>query len=62
YRFLVVCEHGRGASGQPFYAFGEGSKKGAGSAGRRFTEVDAQAADMPARDATKFVNKFFSKS
>ncbi len=61
YRFLVVCEHGRGANGQPFYAFGEGGKK-AGSASRRFTEVDAQAADMPARDATKFVNKFFSKS
>ncbi|MBX3349737.1 MAG: hypothetical protein KF747_13495, partial [Nitrospira sp.] len=61
YRFLVVCEHGRGANGQPFYAFGEGTKK-AESASRRFTEVDAQAADMPARDATKFVNKFFSKS
>ena len=62
YRFLVVCEHGRGVNGQPFYAFGEGGKQVAGSAGRRFTEVDAQAADMPARDATKFVHKFFSKS
>ena len=62
FRFLVVCEHGRGVNGQPFYAFGEGGKQVAGLAGRRFTEVDAQAADMPARDATKFVNKFFSKS
>lgn len=61
FRFLVVCEHGRGGDGQPFYAFGEGGKK-AGSADRRFTEVDAQAADIPARDATKFANKFFSKS
>lgn len=62
FRFLVVCEHGRGVNGQPFYAFGEGGQQVAGSAGRRFTEIDAQAADMPARDATKFVNKFFSKS
>ncbi|MBS0151441.1 MAG: hypothetical protein JSR31_10915 [Nitrospira sp.] len=62
FRFMVVCEHGRGVNGQPFYAFGEGAKQAGGSAGRRFTEVDAQAAGMPARDATKFVNKFFSKS
>ena len=62
YRFLVVCEHGRGADGQPLYAFGEGGKKGSGSASRRFTEADAQTTGMPARDATKFANKFFSKS
>jgi 2,3-bisphosphoglycerate-independent phosphoglycerate mutase len=62
YRFLVVCDHGEGAQGQAFYAFGEGAGKAAAAPGRRFTEQDAQAAKTPARDATKFVTKFFSKS
>ncbi len=62
FRFLVVCEHGRGEDGQPFYAFGEGGSPATGSADRRFTDVDAQNAHAPARDATKFMNKFFSKS
>jgi 2,3-bisphosphoglycerate-independent phosphoglycerate mutase len=62
YRFLVVCDHGAGAQGRAFYAFGDGGGKGSGTAGRRFTESDAQATNMPARDATKFVNKFFAKS
>lgn len=62
YRFLVVCDHGEGAQGQAFYAFGEAGGKGAAAAGRRFTESDAQRANVPARDATKFVNKFFAKS
>ena len=62
YRFLVVCDHGEGAPGHAFYAFGEGGGKGSGTAGRRFTESDAQTANAPARDATRFVNKFFAKS
>jgi 2,3-bisphosphoglycerate-independent phosphoglycerate mutase len=44
------------------YAFGEGGGKGAIAASRRFTEPDAQASGAPARDATKFAIKFFSKS
>jgi 2,3-bisphosphoglycerate-independent phosphoglycerate mutase len=56
----VVCDHGEGVQGQPFYAFGEGPGKSSVTAGRRFTEQDAQAATSPARDATKFVTKFFS--
>lgn len=59
YRFLVLCDHGEGMPGQVFYAFGEGP--GSGTAGRRFTEADAQASKTPARDATKFVTKFFAK-
>lgn len=62
YRFLVVCDHGERAQGRAFYAFGEGGGKSSVTAGRRFTEFDAQATNMPARDATKFVNKFFAKS
>jgi 2,3-bisphosphoglycerate-independent phosphoglycerate mutase len=62
YRFLVVCDYGEGAQGQAFYAFGEAGGKGAAAAGRRFTESDAQHANVPARDATKFVHKFFAKS
>lgn len=62
YRFLVLCDHGRGVDGQPFYAFGEGGKQATGAVGRRFTEADALATNMPARDATKFVIKFFSKN
>lgn len=62
YRFLVVCDHGEGAQGQSLYAFGEGGGTGASAAGRRFTEQDAKAANIPARDATKFVTKLFSKS
>lgn len=61
YRFLVVCDHGEGMQGQAFYAFGETGKKGASTSDRRFTEADAQAAKTPARDATKFVSKFFAK-
>jgi 2,3-bisphosphoglycerate-independent phosphoglycerate mutase len=62
YRFLVVCDHTAAIEGPAFYAFGEGGAKGAGTVGRRFIETDALATSMPARDATKFVNKFFSKS
>lgn len=61
YRFLVVCDHGEGVQGQAFYAFGQGGGKGSPVTGRRFTEQDAQAAKTSARDATKFVTKFFSK-
>jgi len=61
YRFLVVCDHGEGAQGKAFYVFGEGGGKNLVAAGRRFTEPDAQSINMPARDATKFVNKFFAK-
>ena len=61
YRFLVVCDHGEGMPGQAFYAFGEGGGKGASSSDRRFTEADAHASKTPARDATKFVTKFFAK-
>lgn len=60
YRFLVFCDFGEGVQGQAFYAFGESSGKGA-AAGRRLTEADAQASKTPARDATKFVTKFFAK-
>jgi 2,3-bisphosphoglycerate-independent phosphoglycerate mutase len=62
YRFLVICDHTAGIESPAFYAFGEGGGKGSGAVGRRFTEADALAMNMPARDATKFVNKFFSKS
>ncbi len=61
YRFLVVCDQPSGEHTQAFYAFGEGG----GTVGKprvRFTESDAHAADTPARDATKFVIKFFSKN
>lgn len=61
YRFLVVCDHGEGVPGPAFYAFGEASGKGATASGHRFTESDALAAKTPARDATKFVIKFFAK-
>ncbi|MBX3302896.1 MAG: 2,3-bisphosphoglycerate-independent phosphoglycerate mutase [Nitrospira sp.] len=62
YRFLVICDHSAGIQGPAFYAFGEGGGKDVGTAGRRFTEADASASSTPARDATKFANKFFSKS
>ena len=62
YRFLVICDHTAGIEGPAFYAFGEGGGTGSGTVGRRFTEDDALAMNMPARDATKFVHKFFSKS
>jgi 2,3-bisphosphoglycerate-independent phosphoglycerate mutase len=62
YRFLVICDHTAGIEGPAFYAFGEGGGTDVGSAGRRFTEADASASTTPARDATKFANKFFSKS
>ena len=62
YRFLVICDHTAGIEGPAFYAFGEGGGKESETVGRRFTETDAFAINMPARDATKFVNKFFSKS
>ncbi len=61
YRFLVVCDQSEGMTGHAFYAFGESGKQGAIDATRRFTEADAQAAKTPARDATKFVVKFFAK-
>ncbi len=61
YRFLVLCDYAAATEDQAFYAFGEGSEKGSETVGRRFTEADAFAANMPARDATKFTNKFFLK-
>jgi 2,3-bisphosphoglycerate-independent phosphoglycerate mutase len=61
YRFLVLCDQAAAAEDQAFYAFGEGGGKGSEAVGRRFTEADAFAANMPARDATKFINKFFVK-
>ncbi|MDF0650875.1 MAG: 2,3-bisphosphoglycerate-independent phosphoglycerate mutase [Nitrospira sp.] len=62
YRFLVICDHAEDPQSPAFYTFGEEGVKGSETAGRRFTEADALAANMPARDATKFVNKFFSKT
>lgn len=62
YRFLVVCDHAADEQGQAIYAFGEGGRQSSETGGRRFTEADALAVNMPARDATKFVIKFFSKS
>jgi 2,3-bisphosphoglycerate-independent phosphoglycerate mutase len=62
YRFLVVCDADEGAPGPAFYAFGEAGGKGAAGSGHRFTEVEAQGAKTPARDATKFVIKFFAKA
>jgi len=62
YRFLVICDHAADEQGKVMYAFGEGGRQRAETAGRRFTEADALATNMPARDATKFVNKFFSKN
>jgi 2,3-bisphosphoglycerate-independent phosphoglycerate mutase len=59
YRYLVVCDHGK-AEGLAVYVFGEGGKKVSASSGRRFTEHDAQASNLPARDATKFVNRLFA--
>ncbi|MDF0676013.1 MAG: 2,3-bisphosphoglycerate-independent phosphoglycerate mutase [Nitrospira sp.] len=62
YRFLVICDHAEDPQSPAFYAFGEEGVKGSETVGRRFTEADALAVNMPARDATKFVHKFFSKS
>ena len=62
YRFLIICDHAEDPQSPAFYAFGEGGITGSETVGRRFTEADALAMNMPARDATKFVNKFFSKS
>jgi 2,3-bisphosphoglycerate-independent phosphoglycerate mutase len=62
YRFLVICDHAADEQGPAIYAFGDGTGKSSEAVGRRFTEADAFAVNMPARDATKFVNKFFSKS
>jgi 2,3-bisphosphoglycerate-independent phosphoglycerate mutase len=61
YRFLIICDHAEDPQSPAFYTFGEGGITGS-ETGRRFTEADALATNMPARDATKFVNKFFSKS
>lgn len=61
YRYLVVCDHGKGA-GLGIYVYGEGGGQGAGTAGRRFTEPDAQAMNVSPRDATKFVNRLFANS
>jgi 2,3-bisphosphoglycerate-independent phosphoglycerate mutase len=60
YRYLLICDHGDASQGPAFYVFGEGGGKGSAPAGRRFTESDAQAAETPARDATKFINKLFA--
>lgn len=62
YRFLVICDHAEDPQSPAFYTFGEGGRKRSETVGRRFTEADALAMNMPARDATKFANKFFSKS
>lgn len=62
YRFLVICDHTEDPQSPAFYTFGQEGVKGSETVGRRFIEADALAANMPARDATKFVNKFFSKS
>lgn len=62
YRFLVICDHTEDPQSPAFYTFGQGGVKGSEAVARRFTEADALATNMPARDATKFVNKFFSKS
>jgi 2,3-bisphosphoglycerate-independent phosphoglycerate mutase len=62
YRFLIICDHTEDPQSPAFYTFGEGGIIGSETVGRRFTEADALATNMPARDATKFVNKFFSKS
>lgn len=62
YRFLVICDHAEDPQSPAFYAFGEEGVKGSETVARRFTEADALATNMPARDATKFVNKFFSKT
>ena len=62
YRFLIICDHTEDPQSPAFYTFGEGGITGSETVGRRFTEADALATNMPARDATKFVNKFFSKS
>lgn len=62
YRFLIICDHAEDPQSPAFYTFGEGGITGSDAVGRRFTEADALATNMPARDATKFVNKFFSKT
>jgi 2,3-bisphosphoglycerate-independent phosphoglycerate mutase len=62
YRFLAICDHAADEQGPTIYAFGDGTGKSSEAVDRRFTETDAFAMNMPARDATKFVNKFFSKS
>jgi 2,3-bisphosphoglycerate-independent phosphoglycerate mutase len=62
YRFLVICDHTVGIEGPALYAFGEIGGKGTDAISRRFTETDAIVSNIPARDATKFANKFFSKS
>ena len=62
YRFLIICDHTEDPQSPAFYTFGEGGITGSDASGRRFTEADALAVNMPARDATKFVNKFFSKT
>lgn len=62
YRFLVICDHAADTPDQAMYAFSEEGRKSTETGGPRFTEADALAADRPARDATKFVHKFFSKS
>lgn len=59
YRYLVMCDHGK-AEGLALYAFGEGGRKGASPSSRRFTEQDAQATNLPPRDATKFINRLFA--
>lgn len=61
YRFLVVCDQPTGVHTQAFYVFGQAGKM-VGKPGARFTESDATSTDTPARDATKFVIKFFSKN
>ena len=59
YRYLVVCDHGK-AAGLGIYAFGEGGGQETAAVSRRFTEAEAQAANVPPRDATKFVNRLFA--
>jgi len=47
--------------GQWFYTYRDSAVKSPVAAGRRFTEGDAKASTLPARDATKFVVRLFSK-
>lgn len=63
YRFIVICDYAQGMDGQAFYAFGEvNNHKSSGPSKTRFMESEAEAANTPSRDATKFVHKFFSKN
>jgi 2,3-bisphosphoglycerate-independent phosphoglycerate mutase len=66
YRLVTISDpgsvhQGKMAEGQWLYAYHDSAAKPSPSAGRRFTEVDAQASAVPPRDATKFVVRLFAK-